>query len=574
MTQVSQSGIWTLFIPNLTEGDLYKFEIHDRKHHRFLKADPFAFYSEVRPQTASIVWNVNKYEWNDQAWMNQRKKQEVYHNPMLIYEVHLGSWKKKEDGCFLTYKELAYELVDYVIENGYTHIELMPIMEHPYDRSWGYQLTGYFSVTSRYGTPEDFMFFMDRCHQNGIGVILDWVPVHFCKDAHGLARFDGTPIYESTDPERAERANWGTYNFDFSRPEVRSFLISNLMFWLDTYHVDGFRIDAVSHMIHLNHDRTSNLRLKNINNGEEDLDALVFVRTMNEAVFEAHPDVLMIAEEATDYPLVTGRTDQNGLGFNYKWNMGWVHDVLRYMAYDQSERPRHHDLLTFSLLYTYSENFILPFSHDELVYGKKSLLNKMSGSYEEKFANLRVLLGFYMTHPGKKLLFMGSEFGQFDEWKDLTELDWNLLNQFDSHRKFKTYSTQLNQFYKSHRCFWRLDHEPDGFHWIDPNARDERVITFIRKGRHRGDQAIVVCNFSSEFYESFDIGVPSKGIYLEVFNSDQIEYGGKTDTPSQRLETIDAPYQGMARRITATLPPLSMLVFMKETKKWLRSDKL
>lgn len=570
LSRIPQSGIWFGFISHLKEGQLYKYEIVTPDQQTVLKADPYAFFSEVRPQTASIVKSLVNYEWEDQDWLNQRLKTDIYHQPLLIYEVHLGTWCKKAEGSSLTYNELAEQLVEYVKEKGYTHIELMPIMEHPYDRSWGYQITGYFSVTSRFGSPEDFMYLIDQCHQHDIGVILDWVPVHFCKDAHGLGRFDGTPLFEPHDPIRSERDNWGTYNFDFSQPEVTSFLISNLLFWMNVYHIDGFRIDAVSHMIYLNHDRTSYQRLKNPFNGEEDLDAIAFLKKMNEVVFDQHPDVLMIAEEATDFPHVTRRTDEGGLGFNYKWNMGWVHDVLRFMAYDQTERRKHYNLLTFSLLYTYSENFILPFSHDELVYGKKSLLNKMPGSYEEKFANLRLLYGFFMTHPGKKLTFMGNELGQFDEWKDLEQIDWYLVEDYESHKTFSCYVKDLHHFYKKWPCFWRLDHEYEGFQWIDPNAKNECVIAFIRKGKRKGDTALIVCNFSTDLYEHYRIGIPSKGTYLEMFNSQSAEYGGRTVATPQVIETEPETYHGMPYSMDIQLPPLSMQIFMKETRKRIR----
>ncbi|WEG13830.1 1,4-alpha-glucan branching protein GlgB [Pullulanibacillus sp. KACC 23026] len=569
LTQIPQSDIWYGFIPGIEEGSLYKYELVSN-HQIFLKSDPYSFYSEVRPKTASIVHRLGQYKWHDQAWLNERRKTDIYHRPLLIYEVHLGSWKKKADGTLLSYREFAEELVDYVADRGYTHIELMPVMEHPYDRSWGYQITGYYSLTSRFGSPEDFMYFVDTCHQRGIGVILDWVPVHFCKDAHGLSRFDGTPLFEPQDTERAERHNWGTYNFDFSKPEVWSFLISNLLFWMEQYHVDGFRIDAVSHMIYLNHDRSSDRPLRNIEGGETNLEAIAFVKRMNEVLFSRYPGVLMIAEEATDWPLVTGQTDKGGLGFNYKWNMGWVHDVLRYMAMEPIERQNHYHLLTFSLLYTYSENFILPFSHDELVHGKRSLLNKMAGSYEEKFANLRLLHGFFMMHPGKKLTFMGNELGQFDEWKDLEQVDWELLENFDSHRTFNCFERELVQFYKKWPCFWRLDHEFEGFQWIEANANQDCIIAFIRQGKRKGDAAIIVCNFSRNHYDDYRLGVPSSGNYLEMFNTDCARYGGNTNEEGQMVSSEELPYQGQPCSVMLSLPPLSMLVFMKETKKRLR----
>ncbi|HET7657234.1 MAG TPA: 1,4-alpha-glucan branching protein GlgB, partial [Bacillales bacterium] len=525
MQRIPDSGVWMIFIPELQEGELYKYEVVTPSGERILKADPYGFQAEKRPNTASVVHCLDRYEWNDDAWINAKKNSDPYHEPMLIYEVNLGSWKKHKDGTFYSYRELADELVEYVSLLGYTHIELMPIMEHPYDRSWGYQITGYFAATSRFGNPEDFMYFVDRCHNKGVGVLLDWVPLHFCKDAHGLAKFDGTPLFEPVDERLAERPNWGTCNFDFSKPEVVSFLISNAMFWLEVYHIDGFRVDAVSSMIHLNHENHHIENLKNEHGGGENLAAISFIKKLNEAVFAEYPDVLMMAEEATDWPLVSTPTDKGGLGFNYKWNMGWANDLLRYMELEVSERPFHHNLLTFSFFYAFSENFVLPFSHDELVYGKRSLLNKMPGDYWQKFANLRLLYGYFITHPGKKLQFMGSEFGQFDEWKDETELDWFLLD-YPAHYQYFTYFKALTSFYRRTRCLWRLDHEPEGFEWIDPHNQNQSVITFMRKGKRRGDYCMVVCNFSANVYRGYRIGVPSNGKYLEVFNSDAEWFGG------------------------------------------------
>ena len=572
MARIPESGLWVLVVPGLNEGDIYKYDILTPQHEWQLKADPYAFFSEIRPQTASVVWKLDKYDWQDKGWMTKRRKMDHFHRPMHIYEVHLGTWRQKENGTLYTYRELAHELVDYVVEMGYTHIELMPIMEHPYDRSWGYQLTGYFSVTSRYGSPDDFMYFIDRCHAKGIGVILDWVPVHFCKDAHGLRCFDGTPQFEPDDPLRAERSNWGTTNFDLGKPEVISFLISNLYFWLEVYHIDGFRVDAVSHMIYLNHDREGAERLQNQYGGEENLEAISFVKKMNEAVFKQYPDVLMMAEEATAWPLVTSPTSSGGLGFNYKWSMGWVHDTLTYMSTDIKERPSKHHALTFSLFYTYSENFVLPFSHDEVVYGKKSLLNKMAGNYSEKFANNRLLFGFLMAHPGKKLTFMGSEFGQFDEWKDQSGLDWMLLDNYETHSQFQVFVKSLNQFYKNASYLWRLDHEPDGFHWIDANGSKEAVIAFIRKGKRKGENAVIVFNFSKVGYENFKLGVPMSGRYQEVFNSNDLTYGGSGVGNSASLLTESRPYHNQPFSMEIVLPPLSMVILKKETKKRVRSE--
>ncbi|KRG16452.1 1,4-alpha-glucan branching protein GlgB [Lederbergia galactosidilytica] len=570
MNRIKHSGVWGIFIPGLKEGSLYKYELKTQEKEIVLKADPYAFYSERRPKTASIIYHLDTYHWKDQKWLEQRKRKDHYHQPMLIYEIHLGTWKKKADGSFYSYRELAGELITYVKAHGYTHIECMPLMEHPYDRSWGYQITGYFSVTSRFGIPEDFMYFVDQCHQNGIGVIMDWVPLHFCKDAHGLGRFDGTPLYEPIQSERAERRNWGTYNFDFSKPEVESFLISNAMFWLDVFHIDGFRIDAVSSMVYLNHDNAGSISLKNHLGGEENLEAITFIKKLNKVVFEQYPGILMMAEEATDYPLVSAPTYAGGLGFNYKWNMGWTNDVLRYMEMDIAERPAHHHLLTFSFFYAFSENFVLTFSHDEVVHGKRSLLNKMPGDYWQKFAQLRLLYGYFFTHPGKKLHFMGSEFAQFDEWKDLEQLDWNLFD-FEYHKKFSVYFKALSHFYKKTSCLWRLDHEQEGFEWIDPNDVTQSVITFMRKGKKKGDYCIVLCNFSANVYEHYTIGVPSNGSYIEVFNSDLAMFGGSNQHNPKAIKVDQVPYHNQRYSMKVTVPPLGMIVLMKQTKKRRRS---
>ncbi len=566
MDRIEESGIWVLFIPGLRDGDIYKYEVQTSSGETMLKSDPYAAFSEIRPHTASVIQSLNQHEWQDEKWMVERKKSDVYHKPIYIYEVHLGTWKKKINGDYLSYRELADILIDYVLENGFTHIELMPVMEHPFDGSWGYQVTGYFSVTSRYGKPEDFMYFIDRCHQKGIGVILDWVPTHFCKDSHGLGRFDGTPLYEPSDPLKAERIVWGTYNFDFSKPEVRSFLISNAVFWMDVYHIDGFRVDAVSSLIYLNHDNPLPVKLQNQYGGEENLEAIEFVKKLNETIFKKFPGALMMAEEATDRPFVTSPTTGGGLGFNYKWNMGWVNDVLNYMKLELPERANHHNLLTFSFFYAFSENFVLPFSHDEVVHGKKSLLNKMPGDYWQKFANLRLLYGYFMTHPGKKLAFMGVEFAQFSEWKDREELDWMLLD-YESHSNFHHYLKTLNQFYKETSSLWRLDHEKEGFQWIDPDNSTQSVLTFMRKGKRKGDYCLVICNFSAEVYKNYRIGVPSLGHYIEVFNSDSVSFGGSGQYNEKAISVDKQPYHNQPFSMEVKVPPLGVSIFMKQTKK-------
>lgn len=566
LARVSNSGVWTAFIKDICEGERYKYAIQTPAGSIILKADPYAFYAETRPSTASLTCRLDGYEWQDSKWIRKRDKEDIYHRPMLVYECHLGSWKKKEDGRLLTYRELADELIPYIRENGFTHIELMPIMEHPYDRSWGYQITGYYAPTSRFGTPKDFMYFVDTCHEHDISVILDWTPAHFCRDTHGLGRFDGTPLYEPTDPKLTDRPQWGTYNFDFSKNEVISFLISNARFWMDVYHVEGFRIDAVSSMIYLNHNNDLPFELKNKNGGDENLEAIAFLKKLNTAVFSKFPKALMMAEEATDYPLVSSPVEDGGLGFNYKWNMGWVHDILRYMKLDPAERRSHHQLITFSMLYAFSENFVLPFSHDELVYGKRSLLNKMPGDEWQRFANLRVLYGYFMTHPGKKLLFMGSEFAQFDEWKDLEQLDWNLFG-FKTHRSFLHYSSELNHFYQNTSCLWRLDHEGEGFEWIDPNDAQQSIISFIRKGKRKGDYCVIVCNFTPAVYHHFRIGMPAEGNYLEMLNSDAKEFGGSGQLNRKPVQSVPEPYHNQKFSMEITVPPLGITIFMKETKK-------
>ncbi|WP_010282068.1 1,4-alpha-glucan branching protein GlgB [Bacillus timonensis] len=566
LKMIPNHGVWVGFIPGLKEGDLYKYEITNANGDKKLKADPYAFSSEVRPNTASIITRLDQYKWNDKKWIKNRDKADSYNNPMLIYELHTGSWKKKEDGSFYTYRELADELIDYVVEHGFTHIELMPIMEHPFDLSWGYQITGFYSVTSRHGGPSDFMYFVDQCHQKGIGVILDWVPVHFCRDEHGLGKFDGTPLYEPTDSKRADRPLWGTYSFDFTKMEIHSFLLSNLVFWMDMYHIDGFRIDAVSSLIYLNHDNPQQEKLFNQFGGEENLEAIEFIKKANEAIFKRYPGVLMIAEEATDYPLVTAPTSEGGLGFNYKWNMGWVNDVLTYMRLHPSDRCYHHNLLTFSFFYAFSENFVLPFSHDDVVHGKKSLLDKMPGDYWQKFANLRLLYGYLMTHPGKKLLFMGGEFGQFSEWKELEELDWMLLD-YDSHSKLQAYFKELQHFYLMDSSLWRQDHEQDGFEWIDPDNHEQSVITFMRHGKRKGDYSIIVCNFSTEVYDNYRIGVPSTGSYIELFNSDSVEFGGSGQINTAAITVDKTPAHNQPYSMTIKVPPLAISIYRKETKK-------
>lgn len=553
LQRVKESGLWTLFVPGLKEGELYKYAIETYYGGSLLKADPYAFYAELRPKSASITYKLEGYEWGDREWFMQ--KQAPYDRPVNIYEVHLGSWKQKEDGSFYTYRELAHELVDYVAGMGYTHIQLLPVMEHPYDGSWGYQITGYYAVTSRYGTPHDFMYFVDCCHRKGLGVILDWVPAHFCKDGHGLIAFDGTRLYEAE-----EMNGWGTLRFDFGRPEVLSFLISNAIFWLKEYHVDGLRVDAVASILYLDYDKEAGQWRPNKYGGNGNLEAIAFLKKLNEVVFSAFPHCLMVAEESTEWPLVTGPTHTGGLGFNYKWNMGWMNDVLRYLKIDPLYRAYHHNHLTFSFLYAFSENFILPMSHDEVVHGKRSLIEKMPGDYWQKFANLRVFLGYMMAHPGKKLLFMGGELAQFIEWRYYEGLEWHLL-AFPLHRDFQHYVRALNQLYKEEKSLWEQDHGWEGFEWLDCHNNWQSIILFIRKGRNKGDNLIILCNFTPQYYEYFRIGVPEEGSYQEIFNSDLEEYGGSGKKNTGLLTAAKMPWHNRPQSLVIKVPPLAFIVF-------------
>lgn len=556
LVKVSNQGVWTIFIPENLEGHLYKYEITTNDGHVLLKADPYAFYSELRPRTASIVYNIKGYQWNDQAWRRKKRRKRIYDQPLFIYELHFGSWKKKEDGSFYTYREMADELIPYVIEHGFTHIELLPLVEHPFDRSWGYQGTGYYSATSRYGTPHDFMHFIDRCHQAGIGVILDWVPGHFCKDAHGLYMFDGAPTYEYANMQDRENDVWGTANFDLGRPEVRSFLISNALFWIEYFHIDGFRVDAVANMLYW---PNSDVAHKNPY-------AVQFLQKLNETVFAYDPSILMIAEDSTEWPRVTAPTYDGGLGFNYKWNMGWMNDILTYMETAPEQRKYAHNKVTFSLLYAYSENFILPFSHDEVVHGKKSLLNKMPGTYEEKFAQLRLLYGYLLTHPGKKLLFMGGEFAQFDEWKDLEQLDWMLFD-FEMHQRIHVYVKELLKWYKRCKSLYELDHSPDGFEWIDVHNAEQSIFSFVRRGKKENDLLVVVCNFTNKVYHDYKVGVPLFAKYREIINSDAAKFGGWGNVNAKPVAAVKEPFHGKPYHIRMTVPPFAISILRPVKKR-------
>jgi 1,4-alpha-glucan branching enzyme len=554
MVQMGSSGVWTLFVPDDLQGQLYKYEIHTKEGKKFLKSDPYAFFSELRPATASIVYSLDVFNWQDQTWMEQRKRVKVQEMPLLIYEVHLGSWRRKEDGSYYDWRTLARELLEYVLQMGYTHIELMPIMEHPFDGSWGYQVTGYYSCTSRFGTPTDFMYFVNQCHLAGIGVILDWVPGHFCKDAHGLGEFNGQAVYEN-----GENEQWGTYNFDFSKTEVLSYLISNAVFWFDKYHVDGLRVDGVSSMLYLDYEKPEHSWKRNIHGGRENLEAIAFMRRLNEVVLQYYPGALMIAEEATDWPLVTYPPYMNGLGYNCKWNMGWMNDTLQYMRLDFPLRKYHHHLLTFSLTYAFSETFILPLSHDEVVHGKKSLLDKMPGDYSQKFAGLKSLYGYWMCHPGKKLLFMGGEFAQYIEWCENKQLDWCIL-AFEMHRKFQLFVSALNKLYCQEKALWENDRHWSGFEWIDVGNQEQSILIFSRKALNVDDFLIILNNFQPNSYENFRLGVPRQGIYQEIFNSDQKVFGGNDQINRSLLVTEKVSWHNQMFSLTITVAPLATII--------------
>nr|WP_135556959.1 1,4-alpha-glucan branching protein GlgB [Paenibacillus cymbidii] len=563
MQRCNDSGLWSLFIPGLGEWTLYKYYIEPKTGAPFQKSDPYAFFAEKRPNTASIVMRLDGYAWQDDEWMERQQHASSFNRPLLIYEAHLGSWRVHGKEQFYTYDELSDTLIDYAVELGYTHLELLPLAEHPFDRSWGYQVTGYYAVTSRFGTPQAFMRFVERCHRRGIGVIMDWVPCHFCKDAHGLRLFDGEPVYEYADPRRAEKPQWGTLSFDYARPEVQSFLISNAMFWMDLYHIDGLRVDAVASMLSRNMDKPVDMWTYNEDGGTINRDAVAFLKKLNSAVFAAYPQALMIAEDSSDYPLVTAPVQGGGLGFNYKWNMGWMNDMLKYVKLDPEERrlQHNHRLITFSLLYAFSENFVLPLSHDEVVHGKRSLLGKMPGDYWRQFAGLRLLLGYMIGHPGKKLLFMGGEFGQFDEWKDLEQLDWGLL-EFDMHARMRQYVCALQQLYRRERSLWEMDHDPAGFAWIDADNAAQSIVSFVRFGRK--EELVVLCNFSPDAYHDYRIGVPAKGTYRELLNSDAERFGGSGVTNPLPLEAEAVAWHGRPHSIAMSVPPLGIAMLKRE----------
>ncbi|WP_250125562.1 1,4-alpha-glucan branching enzyme [Chroococcidiopsis sp. CCMEE 29] len=583
------TGIWELFIPGLAVGDRYKYEIKNQDGHIYEKSDPYGFQQEVRPKTASIVTDLDAYSWNDQDWMEQRRHSDPLTQPISVYEVHLGSWlhassaepaellngetepvvvvsELKPGARFLTYRELAERLIPYVKELGYTHIELLPIAEHPFDGSWGYQVTGYYACTSRYGSSEDLMYFIDQCHQNGIGVIVDWVPGHFPKDGHGLAFFDGSHLYEHADPRKGEHKEWGTLVFNYNRHEVRNFLVANALFWFDKYHIDGMRVDAVASMLYLDYCRKEGEWLPNQYGGRENLEAADFLRQANHVIFSYFPGVLSIAEESTSWPMVTWPTYMGGLGFNLKWNMGWMHDMLDYFSMDPWFRQFHQNNLTFSMWYHHSENYMLALSHDEVVHGKSNIIGKMPGDRWQKFANVRCLFAYMFAHPGKKTLFMGMEFGQWSEWNVWGDLEWQLL-QYDSHQQLKRFMQDLNHLYRQESALYTQDFSEEGFEWIDCSDNRHSVVSFIRRGKDTDDFIITVCNFTPQPHSHYRIGVPELGFYTELFNSDAREYGGSNLGNLGGKWTDEWSYHNHPYSIDLCLPPLGVLILKLDRQK-------
>ena len=567
MLRCSDGETWEIFIEGLKVGDIYKYAIEPQwGGPHILKADPYGFYAEKKPADASRLYKLEDYQWSDDEYMEQRRKEPSYSRPMLIYEVHAGSWKRNpETNDYLTYRELADQLIKYVKEMNYTHIEFMPLTEHPFDGSWGYQTTGYYAVTSRYGEPNDFRYFVETAHKNGIGIIMDWVPGHFCKNDEGLRMFDGTNLYESDNPQLSDNKGWGTTNFDYGRTEVQSFLISNAFFWLEEYHIDGLRIDGVANMLYLDFGRGEGEWTPNKYGNNGNLEAIDFLKKLNESVFKYHPQALMMAEESTAWPLVSKPVYMGGMGFNYKWNMGWMNDILKYISLDPIYRKWNHDKVTFSFMYAFSENFILPLSHDEVVHGKCSLIEKQPGEYEQKFAGLRNFFGYWIAHPGKKLLFMGGEFAQFIEWNENNALDWQLIDQYEMHKKMSNYSKALNKFYNDNKAFWQVDFDWNGFQWIDPNDNENSVVAFIRKAEDAKDYIVAICNFTPEARENYRIGVPDKGAYVEVFNSDLEEFGGSGIKNENDILTQEISWHNQAQSIEIKIPPLAT-IYLKHKK--------
>lgn len=562
MKRLKDSGIFEIFIPGIEEGAIYKYELKLKGGMVILKADPYGFYAETRPDTASKVFDINKYSWNDSDFTQSRAEFQAYDKPFSVYEIHLGSFAKPESGEFYNYRELADRIIPYVKEMGYTHIELMPVMEHPLDESWGYQVIGYYAPTSRYGSPEDFMYFMDKMHENGIGVILDWVPAHFPRDVQGLSSFDGTCLYEDGNPQRGNHPDWGTLVFDYGKPEVSNYLISNALFWIKKYHADGLRIDAVASMLYLDYGRREGEWEKNIYGGNENLEAMELLKHLNSINKRMETGALIIAEESTAWPMVTGDLEEDGLGFDYKWNMGWMNDFLSFIRLDPLYRGGHYNELTFSMIYAYSERFVLVFSHDEVVHGKASMLSKMPGKRDRKFANLRAAIGYMYTHPGKKLSFMGQDIGQWDEWNEKNQVQWDLL-QYDEHKQLNNYVKALNDFYRNNPALYEYDNKADGFEWINNISTQETIIVFLRKDKE-GNNLLVICNFADVDRSDYKIGVPFSGKYKEVFSSDDVQFGGRGFTNPRVKRSKESECDGRVYSIRINVPALSVTVFKCE----------
>jgi 1,4-alpha-glucan branching enzyme len=563
MRHDGSSGVWEIFLPGLGEGELYKFEIISRTGARLEpKADPYGFCAELRPKSSSVVYDIDRYKWQDAEWMTQRAKSDWLRAPIAAYEVHLGSWRRggPDGNRWLTYRELAETLIPYAKGLGFTHLELMPIMEHPFDGSWGYQTVGYFAATSRYGKPDDFKYFVDRCHAAGLGVILDWTPAHFPRDSHGLAEFDGTHLYEHADPRRGEHPDWGTLVFNYGRNEVQNFLVSNALFWLDKYHIDGLRVDAVASMLYLDYSRKAGEWLPNQYGGRENLEAIAFIKKMNEVVHERFPGALTIAEESTAWPAVSRPTYVGGLGFDLKWNMGWMNDTLKYFAQDAIYRKYHHNQLTFSMMYAFTENFVLPLSHDEVVHGKKSLLSKMPGDDWQQFANLRLLFGYMIAHPGKKLLFMGGELAERHEWAETRSLEWE-LEKSPLHRGVQRLVGDLNRIYASEAALHQVDFDWQGFEWLEVHDVDTSVISFMRRASDPGDFVVVICNFTPVVREDYRVGVPVRGYYREILNTDSAYYEGSDAGNLGGLHSDPLGWNNQPFSLNVTLPPLGVLYF-------------
>ena len=566
MRKLDYSGIFELFIPGKYIGEIYKYEICAKSGNVFMKSDPYAFSSEVRPANASRIVDLT-YKWKDAKWIEARDNSTTDDKPMAIYEMHLGSWKRPEDGReFFGYRDIATQLADYLLMMNYNYVELMPIMEHPYDPSWGYQVTGYYAPTSRYGSPTDFMYFVDYLHSKGIGVIIDWVPAHFPKDEHGLGRFDGTCLYEHEDPRRGEHPHWGTYIFNYGRNEVKNFLVANALYWATKYHIDGIRMDAVASMLYLDYGRNGGEWLPNVYGGNENLEAIDFIKEVNQKMHERHNGVLMIAEESTAWPMMTHPVSEGGMGCDYKWNMGWMNDFLNYIKLDPLYRKYHHNDLTFSMVYAYSEKFILVLSHDEVVHEKGSMISKMPGGYEDKFSNLRVAYGYMMTHPGKKLLFMGQEIAQFSEFNEAAEVDWSLF-EFDAHVFIQGYVKELNKLYATEPALYELDSSPEGFEWVNCNSANSSLLSYIRKGKKPEDALVIICNFTPIEHKSYKLATPSGGRWQEIFSSDNLKYGGEGRNNKVVKQAKKEACDGQEHYISINIPPLSISVFKKKLGK-------